>query len=276
MPELRRSIAGWIALAALAVLFVACPSRRQGPDIPDLDEKTREASRRFARTEKIRTVMNRDLEQFRGLAEKLHNPPRELFSEPFPLDLFKHVVVECLNAPATGPTSARASSPDTGRSPTAAPDVGDRSVEPGASVDLRCSARFVDKLRARLESDSRETRRRAFDVLGRVDRFHELRIRLRRRIAKIKGIVSNNRDLLASRRAALRKLRARWKARRGELRATRWRELQDRFDSLESDLEELERETDRLESAADEWPDVIDRANYRVYFAITSRWNRSE
>lgn len=271
MPELSRRLLSWAALVLAAGAVAACPSRRQGPETPDLDQQSRATARRLERTRKIREVMTRDLETFRRLAEDLHDPPTELFADPFPLDLFKHVVVECLNAPATAETEVDNSGADAGSPAGGRPDAG-----ASTKTTLDCDARFVDELDDRLEEHSPEMRRRAFALLRKVDSFHELRIRLRRRIAKIDGILADNRDLLASRRADLRKLKSRWKQRKSELSARRWRELQNRIDALERNLEDLERETERLESAAEAWPDAIDRADYRVYFAITSRWERGE
>lgn len=264
-----RALARWAAFAALVGLLSACPSRRQGIDGPDLERRNRETSRRLARTRKIREVMTRDLDEFRDLAGRLRDPPAGLFRGSFPLDLFKHVVVECLNAPATAEPGSAASAAE-GR-PT--PDSGLRSGGVVERGELACATRFVGELEDRLGGQSDRTRERAFELLRSVDRFHTLRIRLRRRLASIEEIVESTRSLLATRRADLRKLRRRWRERKSELRAARWQQLQDRFDALDRDLEQLDRATDRLESAAREWPEAIDRANRRVYFAITSRWN---
>jgi len=272
VSEPFRHLLPWAALAIAAGAAVACPSRRQGPDTPDLDQQSRETARRLQRTRSIREVMMRDLEKFRSLADELREPPLDLFTDPFPLDLFKHVVVECLNAPATSEDEAEPDEPDAGRRAVREPDA-ERTPE---SPALNCDTRFVDELDARLREHAPDMRRRASELLRKIDSFREFRIRLRRRIAKIDAILADNRELLAARRADLRKLRARWRQRKPELSTRRWRQLQNRFDTLERDLEDLEGETDRLTSAADQWPDAIDRADRRVYFAITSRWTRGE
>lgn len=201
--------------------------------------------------------MTRDLERIQTLASEVRSTPTDLFGEPFPLPLFKHVAVECLNA-------ASSSSEEPARP----------EKTPGTKDELECAPRFTDRLTSKLEAAAPASKSDALSLLRDLDEFQSLRLKLRTRIAKIADIVEANRNFLATRRAQLRKLRQRWRERRPEISRPRWRELQNNFEQLADDLDELERQTDQIEDQARAWPDTVDDANRAMYFTITSDWKR--
>lgn len=248
------------ALALVVAVLVGCPSRRTGPDLPDLGEEGNRVVRRLERTRQIREVMERDLARVAELSGELADLSPELFGGSFPLDLFKHVAVNCLNASAA--------------------ETVEREDREGASTEeestdrptLACRARFVDRLYRRLDVQSPDRRATAHSVLRRVDQFHTLRQRLWRRIAATSDVLEDNRALIASRRADLRKLRQRWQQRRQEFSSARWKKLQEQFRTYADRIDRLDTLTERLRETAAVWPEQLDRANRRMYFAITSSW----
>jgi len=257
VPDARRYLSGIVMVAAV---LVGCPSRRTGPDLPDLTDQGNRVVRRIERTRRIREVMERDLERVSELSDQLANLSREVFADEFPLDLFKHVTVNCLNASAA----------ETREVPDEEAEAG--GGESGGRLRLACRAEFLDRLVRRLEVRVPERTATAHSILRRVDQFHTLRKRLWRRIAATSEILESSRELIASRRADLRKLRQRWEARRQALSNARWKELQSRFRTYADRLDRLDNLTDQLRETAESWPEQLDRANRRVYLAITSHW----
>lgn len=235
-------------------MAAACPARRDGPEIPDLTDQSNVVLRRIERTDRIDEVMVRDLAKVELIVGDLATMSTEVFAPPFPLDLFKHVAVNCLNASAAETESA---------------------LEGGAltpPTGFACQPRFLDRLQTRLEAEAPGSKARAFEILHRVDMFHTLRVRLRTRMGKIEEILDSNVRFLASRRADLRKLRTRWKERRPELSTARWKELKQRLARYGDELDRLESSTDALRKSLEGWPGRLDEANRKMYFAITSHW----
>ena len=251
-------------VATMVSVAVGCPARTQGPDLPDVTEDRSRVQRRVQRTKQIEVVMGRDLDRIDSLSDQLSTLPRDLFAGSFPLDLFKHVAVDCLNASA-----AEGASPESGPGEEMLSPV---PAEKREKPKLACQPRFYDRLVTRLEVEAPERKTRALEVLQRIDEFHTLRLRLRIRQGKLEDIIADNRDFLAKRRADLRKQQEKWQERRQEFSAARWRELQRRLDRLSDDLNQLEQTTNQLDETSRDWPASIDAANRAMYFAITAEW----
>ncbi|MFB6372403.1 MAG: hypothetical protein ABEN55_04695, partial [Bradymonadaceae bacterium] len=232
----------------MTAVLAGCPSRRTGPTLPDLGEEADRVVRRIERTDRIREVMERDLARATELSNQLTDVSRQVFDGSFPLDLFKHVAVNCLNASAAEtvePSDSSAEPPDD---------------ETTGRPRLACKAKFLDRLLRRLDVQAPNRKATAHSILRRVDQFHTLRKRLWRRIAKTSDVLASNRELIASRRADLRKLRQRWKERRPELSKARWNELQKRFQTHAQRIDRLDNRTSKLREASEEWPEQLDRA----------------
>jgi hypothetical protein len=251
-------------LATMALVAVGCPARTQGPELPDVADEQSRIERRVERTEQIGVVMRRDLERIESLSGQLSTVPRELFAGAFPLDLFKHVAVDCLNASA-----AEGADPQTGADESPVSPV---PAEKRQKPSLACQPRFYDRLVTRLEVEAPGRKTRALDLLQQIDEFHTLRLRLRIRLGKLEDIMADNRDFLAKRRADLRKQQEKWSERRPEFSAARWRALQQRFDRLSNELNRLEHATNQIAETSSDWPASIDAANRTMYFAITAEW----
>lgn len=252
-----------LAAVLLAAATVACPARRQGPELPDLDQPVDRVSRRLERTRKIRQVMDRDIERVQSLSEQLSSLPTDLFGDGFPLALFKHVAVHCLN------TSAVDTVPD------APPETSDTTTPDSSQKHpLRCRPTFYGRLEQRLADLPDQRRQRALTLLQKIDEFHTLRVRLWRRIRKTDDILEDNRNFIASRRADLRKRRRRWKRRRQELSEQRWDQLTRRFARYAAEIDRLAEASRTVAEARSSWPETLDRANREMYLAITSHWKR--
>ncbi len=248
-----------VVAVVIAAATVACPARRQGPETPKLEASVDRVDRRLERLRGIREVMQRDLERVETLSGELAGTSTDLFGGEFPLDLFKHVAVSCLNASSI--------EPDDDSEATADPS-------PSSDAPLQCRPRFSDRLVDRIDERTPDRRDRAMRLLARVDEFHTLRSRLWTRLRKIGDILEETREFVASQRAALRKRRTRWERRRQELSPERWHQLSRRFSAYAARLEELEEASDQLAEAVDSWPKHLDRANREMYLAITSQWKR--
>lgn len=203
------------------------------------------------KTDQARKVITRDLDRLQELEGALRQPPEGLLAEPFPLDLFRHVLMACLNA-RTSTEVARGTESDA----------------------LQCDPPFADTLETALSDTVPERRETAMSVLRKADAFQRLRGRLRRRLTKIPQLVRTNRDTLASRRAELANRSESLKDKKTEYSTSRWREASERMQAYRNALNKLEHATNQLDTSDEVWPQRLEAINHDLYMAIARHWVR--
>lgn len=218
-----------------------------GPALPDLSRQQVQVNERSERLRRIEELMHEDLTRVEDLHREFAAGVDELIVAPFPLDLYKHVAMDCLNEPWEG-----------------------EDAEKTRADELTCEPAFLERLIAALQEKAPERSEEALERLRTVDELRRLRGQLRRRLSRIGPILSAGRDLVATRRANLRQLGVSQERRRTEYSEDRWEELQEYMAEYEDQLQELQQRIASLESASPKWPETLDRSVRQMYMEIST------
>ncbi|MFP4598291.1 MAG: hypothetical protein ACOC9J_04925 [Persicimonas sp.] len=222
-----------------------------GPALPDLSTEHNQITQRTERLRRIEELMERDVERFEVLREQFFETGEELYARPFPLDLYKHVAMECLNEPWD------------------ANELEEELPQAEAMEALMCRPEFVDRLVVELHRQAPERRQEAVSKLHTLDEVRQLRGRLRRRLSRIEPILRASKNMVAARRADLRQMRLSYERRRTEYSAERWSQLQDGFEEYGEYLDDLERKIGSLERLWPSWPETLDRSVSMLYMDLS-------
>lgn len=269
MPTHFRSGA-FLLIAALSTALGACWGTT-GPALPDMSVERDQVDRRSERLRLIRQVMREDLAEVQTLRQAFVDAPPGLYARPFPLDLFKHVAVDCLNEPwDPNQLAVDENGPDQPGQDQPGQDVPGQDEPAGQSrLQLTCSPEFVDRLLVDLEEKVPERRSEAIAKLETLDALRQLRGKLRQRLRRIPPILRASRSMLAARRADLRQTRATYARRRTEYSAERWKELTQRLDLYEQNLRALDEQIERLTEAWPSWEPALDQSVSMLYMELT-------
>ncbi len=222
-----------------------------GPALPELSTERNQITQRTERLRRIEELMERDVERFEVLREQFFEAGDELYDRPFPLDLYKHVAMECLNEPWD------------------ANELEEEST-PAEAVDaLTCRPEFVERLVVELQRQAPGRRREAISQLHTLDSLRQLRGQLRRRLSRIEPILRASKNMVAARRADLRQMRLSYQRRRTEYSAERWSQLQDGFEAHADHLDDLEQQIESLEQLWPRWPEALDRSVSMLYMDLS-------
>lgn len=247
-------LGAFLVLAALVWAQGGCFGTR-GPALPDLSVERTQVDQRTERLRLIRQVMDEDLVELASLSEGFIDSEPGLYARPFPLDLFKHVAVDCLNEP-WDPNQL------------AVDDEAAQAEQP-AGLQLTCSPEFADRLLVDLQEKVPSRRSEAIAKLELLDEIRRLRGKLRQRLSRIQPILRASRSMLAGRRADLRQMRASFERRRTEYSATRWKELQQRLDLYAKNLQALDTQIKRLAETWPSWEPKLDQSVSMLYMELT-------
>jgi hypothetical protein len=223
-----------------------------GPSLPDLSAEHKQVGQRSKRLERIRQVMAEDLAELEALRVQISEGAPGRFARPFPLDLFKHVAVECLNQP-WDPNQLQ---------------TDDHGPSDRAESRLACRPAFLERLLVELDDKVSARRDQALSMLENIDKLRQIRGKLRERLSRIPSILQATQSLLATRRAALRQTRVSYKRRRTEYSEQRWEQLEERLEVYESGLRELEVQIERLQDAFPGWSPALDRSVSMLYMEL--------
>ncbi len=241
----------FLALAVLSWALAGCWGTR-GPALPDLSAQRDQVERRSVRLQRIGQVMREDIAQFEELREQFSQPEPSLYAPPFPLDLYKHVAVDCLNEPWDPNQLA----------------VSDQDTDDAKELPITCSPEFGERLLVELEEKVPERQQQAMAKLETLDELRQLRGKLRQRLSRIPAILRASRSMLAARRADLRQTRATYARRRTEYSAERWKELEDRLEAYEDDLGALQEQIERLDEVWPQWSPALDQSVSMLYMEL--------
>jgi hypothetical protein len=235
----------------------ACFSAR-GPKPIDLSAERSRIARDGLRLQRIRQVVARDLEQLERLRKTFEAAPPGLYKPPFPLDLFKHVAVDCLNEPYEADPDPDSTSGSSNAASAAAP------------VGWTCTPEYADRLMVALHEKAPEREAAALHKLRTLDELRRLRGKLRYRLGQVPAILRESRRILATRRADLRRMRDAEARRRTEYSGERWDEMQRRFDEFERNLHELHTEIEQLAEVWPTWKPAVEQQISALYTQLTS------
>lgn len=199
--------------------------------------------------------MQRDLDEFETLRAEFFETPPRFYRAPFPLDLFKHVAMACLNEP-WNPAELE-------------DDDSSGTVRLKNDIELTCRPTFADQLDEQLRDRAPSRREKTLQKLSRIDKLRRLRGQLRERIGRIPRITRSQRDYTADARAELRQLQSTLKRRRTEYSTERWNQAQKRLQQQKNALDALERAVKRLDTAWPAWPERVDQNVLELYMRLS-------
>jgi hypothetical protein len=223
-----------IALAVSVAVFSAACAQRQGPKPPELSSEKSEVTQTVQRLERIEATMAADLEELTTLEQKFFDEESAAWAPPFPLDVFKHASMSCLNAPYV----------------ETAPEP--RVKEAADRLGISCAVPAARVFESRLDE---APSRREFGVrkLRQIDEMRSVRARLQARLRQIPAITQRTRNYLASRRAEARKLADELERRRPEYLKKDFEESMRRIEAYRARLDELETSIATVERSQARW-----------------------
>ncbi len=222
-----------IALA-LAIMTMSCANTARSTSPLPVEAQRLQIEEWARRVQLQRAVLRAHLVRSCDIARELSQTPPTRYAPPFPLAMFKHTAMACLNAPP----ARRGAAPE-------AP------LEPGA---LRCAPETLPALRAALDRLAIDPAP-AMHQLALLDEARHQRELLRLRALRVTTIETSSRQLIAQQRARLLKLNVTLKRQRGAYDSDAWEQSQASLTALLSRLDQIDRELDALVREAPGWPE---------------------
>lgn len=225
---------GYVAVLWAVVVFggavIGCGAK-QSPPGPKLEPAILASAQYTAQLEQIQKAMLSDLDQFVSLRTRILHASTGVLEPPFPLDLFRFVLMSCLN---------------------------DENSQQMTVIDsLSCRPRyyeeFKDKL-AELPDEIRQVRvEAAQEMLQQIDDLRVLQQGTRARIVQMPQMIRNGQSLLEDQRVELRRIQVDMERRRALYLAEDWDYIQDSLAELGRQLSRLEDAIEALTLSYPEW-----------------------
>lgn len=223
-----------LPLAALAlVLSTGCwQTARKSP--PTLTEQALEVEETVERLARIEAAMDEELAGLRDLVGRFFSLPNDTWRAPFPVDLFKHTAMSCLNAPYDE------SPPD--------PSV----QEVAEQFRITCAVAPLVVLREALGHEG-VPRGEVLDNLRLVDELRSGRASLQSRMRQLPGILRRTHAFIEVRRSEARRTRQDLEARKAEYSRDALRASRAELDQYEVMLDSLLMQLVVLEEKGSTW-----------------------
>jgi len=234
-------------LASAALLTSACWGAAQSLSPPDLTDQTSEIDQTIARVDQIRETIKDDLDRFDALRRQFFEAPSNFYASPFPLDLFKHASMSCLNDPPSDQGSP-------------APPIAAAADQLGIDCAVAPLPPLVEALQA--VPARRDT---AVAKLQTIDRIRQIKFRLARRLRQLSSVVRRTRNYLATRRAEARQQTREIERRRPEYRRKEYEEARRRLAAYTARLDALDHAIAGLESAGPAWSRSLGTSIEAIY-----------
>lgn len=246
-----------------SVASSACWATAPGIDPPSVVEPVSELEQLSVRLESIYAVLERDVTRMGTLRVEFFSPPAPLYADPFPLDLFRHVALTCLNelptedlSRAEGVEEPLPEEPDPESEPPGEEASGEDEIEPSEDalekdrggrpplVQLTCQPANLDFLFSKIPATRLEF---AAAQMKRVDEVRTLRLRIERRIARLPRILAAASAQIAEKRAARRQLAEQVNKRKLDYNKDQWDESMRRLKRYEKEILRSERALEVLQ-----------------------------
>ena len=266
----------------------ACWATSPGIEPPDIREPVGELEQLSTRLESIYAVLERDVTRMGTLRVAFFSPPSALYAPPFPIDLFRHVALTCLNElPTEDLSSAEATSaPDSTEVESEQPleeevegTDADANVdgveedgprEPEAEVadeglGLSCQPANLPFLLSQIPPQRLDF---ATTQLRRVDEVRTLRLRIERRIARLPRILAIASNRIAEQRAARRQLADQINKRKLDYNKDQWDEANKRLARYKREIERGEKALEALQKQLELEKSWLERSREEMNFFL--------
>ena len=244
-------------IAVLLAVATGCITFASGVEPPEIGPRMAQVAEADARIEAMQQALARDLAVIDERIDAFVAVPPARYRPPFPLDIFRHAAMACLNQ----------SDRDTASEVELLDEEALALLE---ATELRCRHLALVALLQRLRQASPSDREVAMAQLQRIDDIRALRGRLRRRAANLEELLRHYSGELASWRAEQRRLRGEVEQRRADYTDENLARTRQRLAALDEALEDHRRAIAALESTRLGLPDELREAIRRITLAITA------
>lgn len=239
-----------------SVTSSACWATAPGIEPPSVTAPVSELEQLAVRLESIYAVLERDVTRMGTLRVEFFSPPAALYADPFPLDLFRHVALTCLNELPTEDLSRTEELEEPPPEPEPDAPSEEDAEQPGEDIppeepvaqppviQLTCQPANLDFLFAQVPATRLEFARAQ---MKRVDEVRTLRLRIERRIARLPRILATASTQIAEKRAARRQLAEQVNKRKLDYNKDQWDETSRRLKRYEKEIQRSERALEVLQ-----------------------------
>lgn len=234
------NVAKIVMLLAAVVVMAGCVTTSKGPQPPDLSEAVDRISKTERDLTRIRASIESDIESLRTSSGRFFGADPGLYRRPFPLDLFRHTAMACLNTPID-----------------ARDDVLPAWVEAADEAGLTCAVAPTRTLLDRLNAEVPVRQPEALKRLELLDTWRGSRGRMQDRLRQLPRIVEQTRDWIARQRATTRQTELELQRRRTEYSADRFEASTDALEEHRQRLTGLEERVDKLAEAMPAWSQAV-------------------
>jgi hypothetical protein len=227
----------WLSMWVVAA---GCVTTSKGPKPPDFSQGRGRIVERVDDLESARTAIERDIKVLRESSGTFFEANRSLYAKPFPLDLFRHTAMACLNTPLEPRI-----------------DVLPRYEEAAQEAGITCPVAPTAALLEALQATSRSSRADALERLQLIDTWRRTRGRMQDRLLKLPRIIEQTRESLAAERAAARQTELEIERRRAEYSKDRLEAARKAVSDYRKRLDDLEARVAEVESAIEPWSRAV-------------------
>ncbi len=230
---------GYVVLLLAAVVLSAAVlgcAAKQSPPGPKVEPAILASAQYTAQLEQIQKTMLSDLDQFVSLRTRFLHASIGVLEPPFPLELFRFVLMSCLN----DENSQR------------------MTVIDALSCQPRYFEEFKDKIGELPEAIRSERLKTSQDMLLQVDALRVLQQDTRARIVDMPQMIRNGQALLEDQRVEHRRIEVDMERRRTLYLAEDWNYIQSSLDEWKRQLSQLEDAIEALTLSYPEWTPQLD------------------
>jgi hypothetical protein len=228
------------ALAFVSVVLPGCVTTSKGPAPPDFSERQSRIVKNLDDLERARTTIERDIAGLRSASGAFFESDPSLYDDPFPLDLFRHTAMACLNTPVEPRIDVL-------------PRYREAAEEAGITCAVAPTAPLLDVLSEAVPGE----RRQALERLQLIDEWRRIRGRMQDRLRQLPRFLEQTREWIASRRAAARQTEIELERRRAEYSPDRLEAARDAINNHRDQLSSLEQRMSQIESAIPPWSRAV-------------------
>ncbi len=241
-----------IVMLVFVPLLAACVTTSKGPPPPDFSEQRSRIGQSVDDLERARMTIEEDIVTLRDASGAFFQSDVQLYVKPFPLDLFRHAAMACLNTPLVPRI-----------------DVLPRYEEAAEEAGITCPVPPVGPLLDELAETVPKRQPEALRRLQLIDEWRRTRARMQDRLRQLPRILEQTREWIASQRAAARQRELDIERRRAEYSPDRMEAAQAAIATHRDELTALETRVSELEGAIPAWSQAVGAEIDYVYSRLS-------
>lgn len=240
------------ALLFVPLMLFGCVTTSKGPPPPDFSEQQNRIAANQDDLVQVQQTIEQDMASLRDASGAFFDSDSALYLDPFPLDLFRHTAMACLNMPLEPRT-----------------DVLPRYREAAERAGITCPVAPTGPLLAALSENAPRLRAEALRRLQLVDDWRRIRGRMQDRLRQLPRILEQTREWIASQRAAARQTEIELERRRAEYSPDRLGSARAAIEDHRERLQALEKDLVVVEGAIPSWSRAVGAEIDYVYSRLS-------